>query len=997
VRLITAERTGSPELRVANTGAPLDADGVAALASLRASAKRDSDAVGRFGVGFAAVLGVSTEPRVVSTTGGVVFSAARTAAEVAALGGVAAEELHRRGGRPPVLRLCWPTAVDEPPPPAGYHTEVRLPLGEEVDAADLLAVADADAAGLLLALPWLVEIVVAPSLDGARVDTERPDREPSVHRRDDHPDGSVSLHPGPAHWRLVRRAGRWTTNAGQTGVRATEERADWAVCWALPVDVDGRPRPLGADVLHAPTPTDERLSLPARLLAALPMQPTRRRIRTGPDTDAVLAEAASAYRDLVLALPPGDRVALVPEPGFPRSELDGALRAAIRRELADTAWLPTAAGREVRPSDAVLLELPAPTPAELTELLADVIPGLLTVEVARAPRAVLAELGVPRLSLAALADRLAQPRRAPDWWRRLYTALAAATDSSPTARDELAALPVPLVDGRTVTGPRTTVTLVGAADPPGAPGGPGDALVDALAGLELPGLRIVHPEAVHPLLHRLGAAEAGPAELLDHSSVAEAVDHSVEQAEDGLDTGPLARLVLGLLGEIVTDRHAGPEALAARPWLAGLALPDTEGEPRRADELMLPDAALRPLLVPDAPIGVLAAELADAYPRPVLTSAGVLDAFALVVDEHPAGPDHDLADEETWWDTLDEPPRRLVALRDLDLVDDAAWPAALALLARLAAERPAFRSALHEPAGYTTWWLARNARLAGHPPRHWRLPSATSLAGLYDEPPPEVLHGGKRSTPNERSAPDERSAMGEGSAPGAGSAPDERSALGEGSVPGGGSTLPDELLAAIGVRADLAVRDAADAADLLTRLGDPNRRPDAALTWRAHAELAEAVLAGRLDPADLDPPRRVRASDGSVVASDRAVLLDRPWLAPALPAGETVAARSDPDGVDALAELLDLPLASEMVAGRALADASARECRWTDLAEVVAACAAAGAPVPEGVLQVCERLTVELTRPESRRLDVPVWREDGRWLAADPVRALLALWATVGP
>src|SRR5437763_5756070 len=44
-------------LRAANTGAPLDADGVSGLASLRASAKRDEAAsVGRFGVGFAAVL-----------------------------------------------------------------------------------------------------------------------------------------------------------------------------------------------------------------------------------------------------------------------------------------------------------------------------------------------------------------------------------------------------------------------------------------------------------------------------------------------------------------------------------------------------------------------------------------------------------------------------------------------------------------------------------------------------------------------------------------------------------------------------------------------------------------------------------------------------------------------------------------------------------------------------------------------------------------------------
>src|SRR6188472_49072 len=44
-------------LRAANTGAPLDAGGVQGLATLRASGKRDeATGVGRFGVGFAAVL-----------------------------------------------------------------------------------------------------------------------------------------------------------------------------------------------------------------------------------------------------------------------------------------------------------------------------------------------------------------------------------------------------------------------------------------------------------------------------------------------------------------------------------------------------------------------------------------------------------------------------------------------------------------------------------------------------------------------------------------------------------------------------------------------------------------------------------------------------------------------------------------------------------------------------------------------------------------------------
>jgi len=86
-----AQRAGVPgylrvsidgnELRAANTGATLEGAGVAALAALRASAKRTGESVGRFGVGFAAVLGVTDAPRVISRSGGVQFSAERTKRE----------------------------------------------------------------------------------------------------------------------------------------------------------------------------------------------------------------------------------------------------------------------------------------------------------------------------------------------------------------------------------------------------------------------------------------------------------------------------------------------------------------------------------------------------------------------------------------------------------------------------------------------------------------------------------------------------------------------------------------------------------------------------------------------------------------------------------------------------------------------------------------------------------------------------------------------------
>ncbi|HWN25447.1 MAG TPA: hypothetical protein VNP37_00665, partial [Actinomycetospora sp.] len=153
------EAGDSVALHIAGAGAPLDADGVAALASLRASAKRDGGGVGRFGVGFAAVTAISDAPRVVTrrgdgTVAGVAFDRARTARAVAEVGVAAlADELARRDGAAPALRLVWPTGPDEPAPPAGTDTEVRLPLRAGLDPAALLAAAAAQAEDLLLALP----------------------------------------------------------------------------------------------------------------------------------------------------------------------------------------------------------------------------------------------------------------------------------------------------------------------------------------------------------------------------------------------------------------------------------------------------------------------------------------------------------------------------------------------------------------------------------------------------------------------------------------------------------------------------------------------------------------------------------------------------------------------------------------------------------------------------------------------------------------------------
>ncbi|MDN5932227.1 MAG: ATP-binding protein, partial [Pseudonocardia sp.] len=187
---------------------------------------------------------------------------------------------------------------------------------------------------------------------------------------------------------------------------------------------------------------------------------------------------------------------------------------------------------------------------------------------------------------------------------------------------------------------------------------------------------------------------------------------------------------------------------------------------------------------------------------------------------------------------------------------------------------------------------------------------------------------------------------------------------------------------------DLTVADATEAADLLARLADPARHPDVALVADAHVALTGAVAAGRVHPADLDAPEHVRALDGSVVSVEVAVVLDAPWPASVLPAGELVAG-GDPA---VLADLLDLPPATDVVAG--VVEGAGKAVAWAEVAEVVVACHTLGVDVPVGDLLLHDELWVALARPVTGRFRVPVW-PDGRggWHAEDPVRALLALLA----
>ncbi|MFE2498887.1 sacsin N-terminal ATP-binding-like domain-containing protein [Streptomyces scopuliridis] len=867
-----AEGANGPAVLVAaNTGAPLDATGVESLSTLRASAKREGHegAVGRFGVGFAAVLAVSDEPAVIGRHGGVRWSLG----EARELAGRAAEaspglgdELRRRDGHVPLLRLPLPA---EGTAPEGYDTVVILPLRDGT-AADLVArlLAEVDDA-LLLTLAGLAEVVI-----------ETPDGERVLHRSQDGPyiDVDDSADGATHRWRVVARHG--ATPPALLEGRPVEERLrpHWSVTWAVPVDDEGAPaKPRTAPVVHAPTPTDEPLGVPALLIASLPLDTTRRHPAPGPLTDFLVGKAADAYAELLGGWEPVSTGTIDLVPGaLGKGELDGQLRAAILERLPRVAFLAPAAPSEeltaLRPFEAEVVEGAG---ADTVSVLAEVLPTLLPAGLER--RVELRTLGVGRLPLGEAIERIAGAERPPEWWWRLYESLAGVDP------ERLSGLPVPLASGRTTIGPRQILLP----------------LPDAAWSAELGrlGLKVAHPEATHPLLEKLGALPATSRAVLTTPQVRAAVAASMDAGEvwdedvDTPDAEELAEIVLGLV------RDAGLEA-GDEPWLGALALTDEDGELAPAGELVLPGSSFASVLREDE-LAFCDAELAERWGEQPLAACGVLADFALVratdvvLDPDELEPregdfaeldDVGLLDAVDVWceDVLDRLPEtpvppvatEIVAVRDLDLVDDDAWPRALALLAR-----PPLRDALTQsvrvllPDGttetvrsYTAWWLRDHPVLDGRRPAGLRAASGDPLlAGLYD------------------------------------------------SVDATGFD-DAQVLRALGVRTSVAalLGEPGGAAELLGRLADPEREVSPEQLHGLYTALAD------LDPEQVTLPDELRAVvDGEVRIADAAdaVIADAPDLLPL--AGGLPLLPVSPTRVAELAELLQVRRLSEVVADAA--------------------------------------------------------------------------------
>ncbi|NAZ84269.1 hypothetical protein GTR02_20920, partial [Kineococcus sp. R8] len=732
---------------------------------------------------------------------------------------------------------------------------------------------------------------------------------------------------------VLRRSGRH--EAAALAGRGVEDRArrGWQVAWALPRDAGAVP----PGVVCAPTPTDEDLPWPALLVASFPLGPDRRRIAPGPATERLLDAAADAYVDLLVAVAAdADALPLLPY-GAAAGRVDAELRTRVLERARSAPLLravETADGLPIllRPADAVALTGPGADDPVLLAALAPVLAGLVA-----APRDVhrlLSDLGVARMSLADALEVL-PGTGPPASFRPLYAALRALA-GDPVAREAMAGLPVPLLDGRVVHGARGLLQLH--ADDP-ATGGTTGLTAEGARLLAGHGLRLVHPEAADELLERLGARSGGVRAVLTDPAVAAAVAGS----PDADDPDAVADAVLSLVAAAVGE---GPDAAdcAGRlaeelSWLGDLALPDAEGDLAPASALALPGSLAERVLDPEAVGGVDGDLLADWGPD-VLRAVGVLDGPAVVVlgeldlvdpEEAASAGVAGLAEyADAVWADVEEPVVADVhVVRDLDLVVTG-WPEVLAALAAgpagtAALTRPWQAGAVRRPP-LTAWWLRRSGPL----PAVTRDPSAAGPAWL----PP---------------------------------------------APGWAAGLPAPVRRALGVLPALDAAGPDDVLPLLEAAGRAHDVPagDLLALWALLASCAGELVA----PADVPSRVRVLAPGGAtrtvpagdVVVPDSPAWVQREDLGPQLLVPARVAER--------VADLLDLDLASDRADG------------------VVTAAATAEVAVPAGVATLLPGAPASWTRAGGLAVDgrgVRWWVADGTVLAVDAAAAADGLACAAG-
>jgi hypothetical protein len=477
-----------------------------------------------------------------------------------------------------------------------------LPFRDAAAREAALAAVDGIDDALLLSLPFLDEVL----LEVVHEQGER--RHHWQVSRDASP--VVVVRDGMArYWSLTTLAGGVTEAEEEQLPHEEVLRRQYHASVAVPVDATGYPvslPPAMARVLHAPTPTDDPIELPALLVADFPLDASRRRVlenRRAQDVAGALAiRYASAVVDVAGRHGPAAAAALIPDPHALAGWVDQTVRDGVRSRLSEWPFVTRAAdGRLVRVDEVAAFEPAVPALAgALGRHLSDLLHPDWYPYIAQ-----LRGLGLPTRSVAEAWDVAATLPIEPHDWPAIYDVAAG------LGRAELEDLPVPLADGRIVRGARGTVL------PPG-----GDtASIELVTVL---GIDCIHPDAAHSLLERLGASHFSMPAVLD--------ERFVERVAAAADTDPTtARTMVDAAARLLARDGVAPGDL---PHLGDLPVPVAGGGWHPATSVVMPGSALDAAVPPDAPR--LAADLVgDGW-----KAIGVLaDLVPVTVVERPLDPD----------------------------------------------------------------------------------------------------------------------------------------------------------------------------------------------------------------------------------------------------------------------------------------------------------------------------------------------------------------------
>ena len=549
-------------------------------------------------------------------------------------------------------------------PPAGFTTSVELPLRDQAAVGLVTRLLAETGPALLLALPALAEIVIETGgvtrvLTAVRAGdlvtiTDGDDGHASAARSAGGgwpPTAACSIRPC---WRTGRPRNA-PAPPGRSAGRYRSTRTARPI--ALPGDGVSA-------VVHAPTPTDEPLGLPALLLASFPLSPDRRHVAPGPLTDFLVERAADVYAGMLPGLAAGPGLLdLVPGP-VGRGELDARLSRAIASRLPDVAFLPavrTGGGAD---------------PARATRCCWRAAPR-------RWPTG-------SRRCCPAWSRGRPGTRRSRCWgcdgcrWPSWPTCSPPSTGSRPGGGGCTRRWRAPRPrswpsSARCRCRWRTGGWCAARAG----------CCCRAAASIIRTGWRCSGcgwwpPRRRTRCWLRLGGFEATPRTVLEDAATRAAVAASYDAAvEAGYDDDRPERVADAVLG-LVAALNAEP---GDYPYLADLALPGDDGDWYPAGELLLPGSPLAEVIAADAPFGTIEQAAVDRYGARALEAAGVLSSFGLLTAE----------DVE-----LDESAIDL----DLDGVDD--WAADSARLA-CGEPRRSRRSRSRSPPSATSTWSTPTA------------------------------------------------------------------------------------------------------------------------------------------------------------------------------------------------------------------------------------------------------------------------------------------------